>query len=157
LRLRSRDSPEPALGILLDIIIDLYGKNVYLPLDKRIFGKSRKNVPFFALSDLFMFTELDTYTYSMHRKILDVLSHYTFTLSDVRTVIEKCRLISNKDIFFKKLKLAKIAPEDREFLFRPYTTFLTQGMQFSNGTVIDRRMAYEPTKKSATTGCLRFH
>jgi len=80
LRLRARDSPEPGISVLLDIVVDLYGKNVYLPLDKRLPGKTRKNVPVLALSDLFMFNELNSYTYSMHRKILDVISHYTFNL-----------------------------------------------------------------------------
>lgn len=140
LQLRRRDSPEPGLSILLDIIIDLYGKNVYLPLDRRIPGKTRKNVPFFALSDLFMFTELDNQTYSMHRKILDVLGHYIFNMKTSKPVIEKCRLIVNRDIFFKKLKLAALAPENRELLFRPYNTFLTQGMYFNSAVASENRV-----------------
>lgn len=80
-----------------------------MPLDKRVSGKTRKAVPLFSLSDFFMFTELDPYTYGMHRKILDILSHYTFQLRDARSVIDRCRLIVNKDIFFKKLKMANIS------------------------------------------------
>jgi hypothetical protein len=143
--LQLQKGPEIGLVVLLDIIIDLYGKNIYLPLDKKFPHRPRKTTPFFCLSD-------------MHRKILDVLSHYTFQMKDAKSVIDKCRLITNKDIFFKKLKLANISQEDQEYLFRPYTTFLTQGAYFNDGILHDRRMAHDQTpKRLNNTGCLRFN
>lgn len=62
-----KGNPEPGLVALLDIIICLYenGGN-YLPLDRRFYRRPHKTIPLFALSDVFMFTELNGATFQLH-------------------------------------------------------------------------------------------
>lgn len=84
-----------------------------------------------------------------------MLSHYIFALEDMRPVMEKCRLTTNQDLFYKKLKLAPITEDEREQLFRPFTTFLSRGVYINQVVVREPRKADSP-KKSVQTGCLRF-